>query len=311
MTINEAASELNVSLRQAYRDLRHGEESVAAILWPHVEVKAQGTRNSRAGDAHTQALDEEIKRMVPHTELVDMRTLVQRALKAVDRLAQGRLITFEMLLPNDIVSVVTDGSVAQQLLVSILSHAIQEAQPGHIRLSLIKTGGNVVLSLQYELRTAHAIWQDAAISHLAGRAGWQVPNIEDRNWERRIALEMPVGGVTALVIDDNASLSELFERYLAGQPCHVVQATDASAGINLARELKPDVIILDVMMPEVDGWQVLQTLHTDPPTSTIPVIICSVISDPQLADSLGAAATLSKPISRDDLMLVLHKLRLL
>jgi CheY-like chemotaxis protein len=311
MTINEAASELNISLRQAYRDLRRGEESVAAVLWSRLEVKPEGAGGSQVGDARAQALEDEIKRITPRTELVNMQALIERALKAVDRLAQGNLISFKMALPGEIVSVVADGAVAQQLLVSIFSHAIQEAQPGQLLLNLNQTGGHVALSLQYKVKAAPAVWQDAAITHLAGRLGWQEPHNEDHGLNRHITLEMPIGGVTVLVVDDNASLIELFERYLAGQPCHVVQATGADDGVRLAQELHPDVIILDVMMPEVDGWQVLQTLRTNLHTSTIPVIICSVISDPQLAASLGASGSLSKPVSRDDFLLVLRKLGLL
>lgn len=308
MTINEAASELNISLRQAYRDLRRGEESVAAVLWSRLEVKPDG---SHIGDARAQALEDEIKRITPRTELVNMQALIERALKAVDRLAQGNLISFKMVLPGDIVSVVSDGAVAQQLLVSIFSHAIQEAQPGELLLNLNQAGAHVALSLHYKVKAAPAAWQDAAITHLAGRLGWQEPHKEDHGLNRHITLEMPIGGVTVLVVDDNASLIELFERYLAGQPCHVVQATGANDGIRLAQELHPDVIVLDVMMPQVDGWQVLQTLRTNPHTSTIPVVICSVISDPQLAASLGASGSLSKPVSRDDFLLVLRKLGLL
>jgi CheY-like chemotaxis protein len=311
MTINEASSELNVSLRQAYRDLRRGEESVAAVLWSRLEEKPQVADGSHIGDARAQALEDEIKRIMPRTELVNMQVLIERALKAVDRLAQGHLISFKMVLPSEITSVVADGAVAQQLLVSIFSHAIQEAQPGQLLLNLNHTGGHVALALQYKAKAAPVTWQDAAITHLAGRLGWQEPRKEDYGPSRHITLEMPIGGVTVLVVDDNASLVELFERYLAGQPCHVVQATGADDGVRLAQELHPDVIILDVMMPEVDGWQVLQTLRTDPHTSTTPVIICSVISDPQLAASLGASGSLSKPVSRDDFLLALRKLGLL
>lgn len=311
MTINEAAGELNISLRQAYRDLRRGEESVAAVLWSRLEVRPENSADPQGGDARAQALEDEIKRITPRTELVNMQALIERALKAVDRLAQGNLISFKTALPGETISVVADGAVAQQLLVSIFSHAIQEAQPGQLLLDLNQTGGHVALSLHFKVKVAPAAWQDAAITHLAGRLGWQEPRQDDHGLNRNITLEMPIGGVTMLVVDDNANLIELFERYLAGQPCHVVQATGAEDGIRLAQELHPDVIVLDVMMPEVDGWQVLQTLRTDPHTSTIPVIICSVINDPQLAASLGASGSLSKPISRDHFLLILRKLGLL
>jgi CheY-like chemotaxis protein len=63
------------------------------------------------------------------------------------------------------------------------------------------------------------------------------------------------------------------------------------------------------MMPEVDGWEVLQTLRMRPQTATTPVIICSVINDPELAYSLGASLVLPKPVSRDKVLSALRQLK--
>jgi CheY-like chemotaxis protein len=311
MTVNEAANELNVSLRQAYRDLRRGEESVAAMVWSRMEHKPPAYTTPQDGDAHAQALEDEIKRIAPRAELINMQGLIERAQKAVDRLADNRHVTFHIELPAEPVNVVADSALAQQLLVSLFSHAAQEAQPGLFFIELGRAGGQVQLSLKYKVETGSTVWHDATVTHLADRLGWEEARVTDQQADRRVTLVMPIGGVTILVVDDNANLVELFERYLAGQPCHVVQATSAEEGIRIAQSLQPDAIILDVMMPVVDGWQVLQTLHTHPQTATIPVILCSVISDPQLATSLGAADSLSKPVSRDDFLLVLRRLGLL
>ena len=76
----------------------------------------------------------------------------------------------------------------------------------------------------------------------------------------------------------------------------------------LAREVLPAAITLDIMMPNQDGWEILQALKSDPATRSIPVIICSVLEDPELAHSLGAAAYLQKPISQAALLDVLGEL---
>ena len=115
-------------------------------------------------------------------------------------------------------------------------------------------------------------------------------------------------GPTVLVIDDNDGLVKLVQRYLTDRDCRVIAATNGEEGLRLAQELLPDAIVLDVMMPEMDGWELLQRLRNRPQTATIPVIICSVISDPELAYSLGAALSLPKPISRRDVMDALHQL---
>jgi CheY-like chemotaxis protein len=70
----------------------------------------------------------------------------------------------------------------------------------------------------------------------------------------------------------------------------------------------PDAIILDVMMPEMDGWEFLQRLRARPETALIPVVICSIFNDPELAYSLGASLYLPKPVSRDNVLKALRQL---
>jgi CheY-like chemotaxis protein len=79
----------------------------------------------------------------------------------------------------------------------------------------------------------------------------------------------------------------------------------------MTRQLQPDVIILDIMIPEMDGWQVLQTLHAAPATKAIPILVCSVFYDPDLALTLGAADVLKKPVRKEDLVSALKKLHIL
>ena len=308
MTISEAATELNISPRQAYRDLRRGEESVAAMLWEQLEAGNLGTHHEQM---HAQALEDEMHHIVQHSTLVNVLFSVQRALKSVECLAQNSDITLRLELPVEPASMVADAMLMQQLLVSLFSHAIQEAKIGELQLSLHKQGIYFSLSMHYEAKHGTLPKLDSTILQLTERLGWQEPCVTDHSSERIVLLRMPIGGVTLLVVDDNANLIELFERYLAGLPCHLVQAITSIEGIKLAEELHPDAIVLDVMMPETDGWQVLQILKNNTETAAIPVIICSVISDPLLAESLGAAAILAKPVSRDDLISALQHLALI
>jgi CheY-like chemotaxis protein len=85
-------------------------------------------------------------------------------------------------------------------------------------------------------------------------------------------------------------------------------AASGYEGLKLAQELQPDAIILDVMMPEMDGWEFLQRLRALPQLTETPVVICSVFNDPELAYSLGASANLPKPVGRRDVLEVLRQL---
>jgi CheY-like chemotaxis protein len=112
---------------------------------------------------------------------------------------------------------------------------------------------------------------------------------------------------TVLVIDDDVKVRDLLQRFLGKEGFHVVSASGGEEGLRLARELDPDTITLDLMMPGMDGWAVLSTLKADPDVSDIPVIVLTIIDDKNLGYTLGAADYLTKPIDRDRLVSLLEK----
>jgi signal transduction histidine kinase/DNA-binding response OmpR family regulator len=112
-----------------------------------------------------------------------------------------------------------------------------------------------------------------------------------------------------LIIDDDRQVLNLYERYLEEQGYEVHSLIDSSQALEKARAILPEVITLDINMPKKDGWQVLETLKSDPITHTIPVIICSIVAEAEKAFSLGAMDYLAKPITEDDLLSALSRLR--
>jgi PAS domain S-box-containing protein len=112
---------------------------------------------------------------------------------------------------------------------------------------------------------------------------------------------------TILVIDDDLNAREILQRSLADVGYHVVCSDNGKQGLRLAEELRPDVITLDVMMPEMDGWTVLTALKENPAVADIPVILLTMVDDRNLGYSLGAADYLTKPIDRNRLIAVLDK----
>ena len=110
-----------------------------------------------------------------------------------------------------------------------------------------------------------------------------------------------------VVIDDEAAQRELTTRFLRRQGFAVQTASDGLAGLELVRTHKPQVVLLDVMMPGMDGWTVLKTLKEDPETASIPVVMVSFVVDPALGTSLGADATVPKPVNWEELHGVLDR----
>ena len=112
-----------------------------------------------------------------------------------------------------------------------------------------------------------------------------------------------------LVIDDDASQRELLSRFLTKQHFSARTAGDGRGGLALARALKPRVILLDVMLPDQDGWSVLNALKADPETADIPVVMVSFVAEPGLSAALGAADAVMKPIDWARLKTVMERFR--
>ena len=112
-----------------------------------------------------------------------------------------------------------------------------------------------------------------------------------------------------LVVDDDAAQRDLLTRFLEREGFAVRTAPDGRTGIDLARTLHPRAILLDVMMPQMDGWSVLGALKADPALAPIPVVMVTFVNEPALSESLGAADTVLKPVEWDHLKGVMERFR--
>jgi signal transduction histidine kinase/CheY-like chemotaxis protein len=113
-----------------------------------------------------------------------------------------------------------------------------------------------------------------------------------------------------LAVDDDRQVISLYERYLRPHGYEIVPVTDPAQALEQARLVRPFAITLDIMMPGIDGWQVLEMLKSDSVVSKIPVIICSIVEDQSRGFNLGAVASLAKPILENDLVSALSGLKL-
>jgi CheY-like chemotaxis protein len=119
--------------------------------------------------------------------------------------------------------------------------------------------------------------------------------------------QAPVVAVTrrdeavALVIDDEAEARDLISRMIEREGVRVVTASEGDEGLRLAREIRPTVITLDLLMPGKNGWAVLAALRADPELAAIPVIVVSILEESRRGYALGATGFLTKPVDRDAL----------
>jgi signal transduction histidine kinase/ActR/RegA family two-component response regulator len=113
------------------------------------------------------------------------------------------------------------------------------------------------------------------------------------------------GRTSILLVDDDRASLDLMTAYLESSGLHLARATDGVEALELARQLLPAALVLDIRLPNLDGWQVLDRLRQDPRTAAIPIVVVSVLDEPARGLARGAAAYLLKPVSRDDLLVAL------
>ncbi len=114
-----------------------------------------------------------------------------------------------------------------------------------------------------------------------------------------------VNSIAVLVVDDNDDLVHFYRRYTEDTRYMIHHVAHGQHLWQKIHEMPPDVIILDVMLPDIGGWDLLRQLRKDPSTKGVPIIICSVIHNAELAKTLGANLYLSKPVRRNDFLRVL------
>ncbi|MEP6984810.1 MAG: response regulator [Chloroflexota bacterium] len=299
LTIQQVAWEIGVSLRQAYRDLRRGQELVSAVLWHKLH-------NEIPSFAPDTSVNAELTRLEDNTLVTPLQVLLDSAIRTVQILADKYRIAIHIEAPTNPIMLTTNPVMAQQILTHILSQIIQQIRPSSLTIQM--PNDTQFIRIQYENKSHPNVHIEPIIFQMIEQVNWELENTT-YNDVQIIGLKSSKRRALLLVIDDNEGLIHLLQRYLTDDAYNVMSAPNTEAGLQSITQLQPDAIILDVMMPGIDGWELLQRLRTRRETEFIPVIICSVINDPELAFALGASYYVSKPVTREALRLALQKIR--
>lgn len=282
-------SELGISERQFYRELNKGLEALAALLWE----SAQANRCASSGE--TQVLENELSQWNLTRQPCNLHTLLADTLATLAPLIENHRAQVVNEVNADLPKVFVDATLTRQALLNTLRLAIQHARSC---VKICAQAEEKCLQVMLKVEGAKLVgngedWHNAQLLFNAQGGTLEI------NTAGHIVIRLPrVMPTRVLVVDDNPAIQQLFERYLAPQQYEVIHARSGSEALRLAEETQPHIITLDVMMPTMDGWQVLRALKQNPLTAHIPIVVCSVLNEPEIALSLGARAYLKKPIDR-------------
>ncbi len=312
MSFVEMQDELALGRRQLQRELRRGLDAVASYLWRRrLEGPCAPASSSPAAEAgDVQLLQQELE----HWQLVrqdcTLQSLLDDTRQTLGPLLGQRRITLQIgALPARPVSV--DPTLCRQALTKALQLLIQNARPGAIALEAEEQATTLRVTLRSDgapIGRADPGWRIASL--LMGQQGGDLRLESAAGGAVSVVLSLPLAAsIRVLAIDDAEAIHRLFTRYLAPHNYEVVGSKGGPEALRLAADLRPDVITLDVMMPSRDGWQLLRDLQSNPATAGIPVVVCSVLNEPDLALSLGARAFVEKPVGRLELLAALESAR--
>ena len=112
----------------------------------------------------------------------------------------------------------------------------------------------------------------------------------------------------ALIVEDDMTCVYLWQRYMKRSGFRAISTQEGKGALDMARREKPDLVVLDVMLPDMDGWEVLEALKDDPSTRDIPVLICSALQEEKRSIAEGADGYLQKPILYEDFLTALSSI---
>lgn len=307
--------ELGVSRASFYRHHRDAFDAITSILWEQYLRRASAdTAPVSQEERSCPAADVAVRlAQVAARTPVSMSDIIEGVQRTIRPLMTRRGLTLHVDAPADLPAVVGDPALLRQVVLNVLTASIECVEGDALTLSLELTNGTAVwriarVDVSHLTPVAVAETTDLAMSRELLSVYGGTLTIERGAGAGCIVLTLPVcAASTVLVIDDDGDTIALFQRYLDGEGLRLWSARSSEEAESRLARGTPDVILLDVLMPREDGWDILQQLRTSPATANTPVIICSVLSQPQLALSLGASAVLQKPVSRESLVLAIRR----
>ncbi|GAB6989698.1 PAS domain-containing hybrid sensor histidine kinase/response regulator [Paenibacillus pini] len=160
-------------------------------------------------------------------------------------------------------------------------------------------GGDIRVESEYGVGSTFTCWLPFDVEDHTGSLSNGMSSFSE--------IEEETNQTSILLIDDEMMNRELMKRYLAKTGWTLAFADSGLEGLRAAKKLRPKVICLDILMPNMDGWDVLTELKSDPELMDIPVVIWSMTNDRQLGYTMGASEYLTKPIERDRLIKVMEQ----
>ena len=323
VTQGEVARDLGLSTRQLQRDESLARKVLVDHLWDVFGLGEKVIPEPGEENDNVSSLNQELEhlRNTSKNQAIDVNALLWDIVHTLEPLFRnaGAVLTFDSPPANAVIY--AQAPILRQALINLMSMAIQlpaeECGEMQVGISIVRDSNQMILNINIRVEqpvSAHIPQNDDSqnmIDYLLGLCGGtlEIGRASEPNLIFSAEVRLPPGSQTqVLVIDDNDDTRKLFEKYLEGTPYRFWGIKDGHTALDDIIRQQPALIVLDVMMPDQDGWELLGKLREHPQTRHIPVIICTILPQEQLAYALGAAEFIRKPISQKDFLSLLDHL---
>lgn len=307
VSLQDLAAYLAISKRQMRRDHSRALQALAGRLWDRVFRE----KLEQSSPTNEEGIGEGLPSFESNPEILDIAMVLAGVTNILQRHLEAEEIELELDVSKHLV--LGDRIILRQILISLFNYAIHLQCNNHIKVKTSLQEAKVVVEFQVTVDRQWTSLADDENEDLLGTAKlWCArlnasledihPAKDQAGMVRLIFAMPPATQATIMIVDDQQPTIRMYKRYLSRTNHKVIGVSDPNQVFDLAKQLKPDVILLDVMMPQIDGWEILQKLGQDEGTNQIPVIVCSAWETPDLARSLGAADFLKKPITQEGLL---------
>ena len=317
----EIADELAISRRHFYREHDAALAAIVELLWQRhlCSAEARYTATPTAMPSSPDRLELLRREAAPfcHDEQgASLEQVLEGLQMLFAEVARQNEVCFAPLPAKHLPRIAIDPSLLRQLLIGVVGGILRGARDAVLRFEAqAEASGGVQLSILLapssptgRMASLDLAEHLPAVHELAALNQVEIQPASTHDNTLGVRLRLPCRRQhTVLVVDDNEDALHLFERYLVPNHYHVVKALTGAEAVRRAKQAQPDAILLDLMMPEQDGWDLLRIFRSDESTRAIPVIVCSILRQAELALAFGADAFLEKPLREEQLLATLAK----
>ena len=305
----EVAKQLGMSVRHLRRKEHVALKVLASHLWQQFNLETERRGDVEEEPAATQdspSVAEELAwiKDAPVESPADLNQVLPELLDLVDPLAGQYDVELSVAIADDLPSLAVHRTALSQTLLNLLSVAIRQAPGGRVLVCAHVSPPEITVEIGSTRPSSRPKSDDDAASldqarQLADLCGSRLTLSEENGNAFNAILAVPaLGQLPVLVIDDNADTLQMLRRFVVGSRYRLVTSQDPGQALELATKFSPQIIVLDVMMPQIDGWRLLARLRQHSPIQQVPIVVCTILAQKELALSLGASGFIRKPITR-------------